>query len=114
MLGCKGCCTPFTGGQTRNSSTGSIRHSPLSDFWPETRPVLIAFMSVWRVPPTFSDASLRVVLIVSLAVKLACIVSLYRLHHPPAMYWLHDVCCLGQCIAGRVPPARSEGSRLGK
>src|SRR3546814_7640482 len=51
MLGCKGCCTPFTGGQTRNSSTGSMRHSPLSDFSAETRPVLIAFMSVWRVTP---------------------------------------------------------------
>src|SRR3546814_5773690 len=81
IYGCKGCCTSFTGGHTRNSSTGSIRHSPLSDFWPETRPVLIAFMSVWRVTPTFSDASLRVILIVSLAVKLACIVSIYRLHH---------------------------------
>src|SRR3546814_1276825 len=70
-------------------------HSPLSDFWPETRPVLIAFMSVWRVTPTFSDASLRVILIVSLAVKLACIVSIYRLHHHRAMYWMHEVCCLG-------------------
>src|SRR3546814_3413026 len=55
MLGCKGCCTPFTGGQTRNSSTGSMRHSPLSDFSAETRPVLIAFMSVWRVTPTRSE-----------------------------------------------------------
>src|SRR3546814_7138114 len=44
IYGCKGCCTSFTGGHTRNSSTGSIRHSPLSDFWPETRPVSIAFM----------------------------------------------------------------------
>src|SRR3546814_3227359 len=67
----------------------------LSDFWPETRPVLIAFMSVWRVTPTFSDASLRVRLIVSLAVKLAWIVSIYRLHHHRAMYWMHEVCCLG-------------------
>src|SRR3546814_2727134 len=80
MLGCKGCCTPFTGGQTRNSSTGSMRHSPLSDFSAETRPVLIAFMSVWRVTPTFSDASLRVIPMMSLAVKSACIVSIYRLH----------------------------------
>src|SRR3546814_6091889 len=29
IYGCKGCCTSFTGGHTRNSSTGSIRHSPL-------------------------------------------------------------------------------------
>src|SRR3546814_18450162 len=79
MLGCKGCCTPFTGGQTRNSSTGSMRHSPLSDFSAETRPVLIAFMSVWRVPPTFSDASLMVIPTMSLAVNSACIVSIYRL-----------------------------------
>src|SRR3546814_3975109 len=74
------CCTPFTGGQTRNSSTGSMRHSPLSDFSAETRPVLIAFMSVWRVTPTFSDAFLRVIPMMSLAVKSACIVSIYRLH----------------------------------
>src|SRR3546814_5257190 len=89
MLGCKGCCSPFTEGQTRNSSTGSMRHSPLSDFWPETRPVLIAFMNVWRVTPTFSDASLRVIPIVSLAVKLACIVSIYRLHRHRAMSRMH-------------------------
>src|SRR3546814_20845727 len=69
--GCKGCCTPFTGGQTRNSSTGSMRHSPLSDFSAETRPVLIAFTSVWRVTPTFSDASFRVIPMMSLAVKSA-------------------------------------------
>src|SRR3546814_16978706 len=42
---------------------------------------LIAFMSVWRVTPTFSDASLRVIPMMSLAVKSACIVSIYRLHH---------------------------------
>src|SRR3546814_786766 len=92
----KGCCTSFTGGHTRNSSTGSIRHSPLSDFWPETRPVLIAFMSVWRVTPTFSDASLREIPIVSLAVKLACIVSIYRLHRHRALSWMHGACYLGQ------------------
>src|SRR3546814_16392875 len=62
-------------------------------------------MSVWLVTPTFSYASLRVILIVSLAVKLACIVSIYRLHHHRAMYWMHEVCCLGPCLAGRVPPA---------
>src|SRR3546814_12706836 len=80
MLCCKCCCTPFTGGQTRNSSTGSMRHSPLSDFSAETRPVLIAFMSVWRVTPTVSVAYLRVIPMMSLAVKSACIVFIYRLH----------------------------------
>src|SRR3546814_13297787 len=80
MLGCKGCCTPFTGGQTRNSSTGSMRHSPLSDFSAETRTVLIAFMSVWRVTPTSSAASLRVLPMMSLAVQSALIVSIYLLH----------------------------------
>src|SRR3546814_17003528 len=79
MLGCKGCCTPFTGGQTRNSSTGSMRHSPLTAFSAEPRPVLIAFMSVSRVTPPFSDASLRVIPMMSLAVKSACFVHLFLL-----------------------------------
>src|SRR3546814_12651730 len=96
ILDCKGCCTSFTGGHTRNSSTGLIRHSPLSDFWPETRPVLIAFMSDWRVRPTCSDAYLRVIPIVSLAVKLAFIVSIYRLPRHRAMSRLHGLCSPGQ------------------
>src|SRR3546814_18826689 len=96
MLGCKGCCTPFTGGQTRNSSTGSMRHSPLSDFPAETRPVLIAFMSVWRVTPTFSDASLRVIHMMSLDVTSACLVSLYRLHLPGARHRARGACFLGR------------------
>src|SRR3546814_15166255 len=52
---------PYTTLFRSNSSTGSMLHSPLSDFSAETRPVLIAFVSVWRVTPTFSDASLRVI-----------------------------------------------------
>src|SRR3546814_5145989 len=133
MLGCKGCCTPFTGGQTRNSSTGSMRNSPLSDFSAETRPVLIAFMSVWRVTPTFSDASLRVIPMMSLAVKSACIVPIYQFHRQGERHRAHGACFLGRYRAGIVPLAspdrgaavmwradqaqfhlRSEESRVGK
>src|SRR3546814_16639422 len=103
MLGCKGCCTPFTGGQTRNSSTGSMRHSPLSDFSAETRPVLIAFMGVWRVTPTFSDASLRVIPMMSLAFNSACIVSLYPLNLQGARLRARGSCFLGRGRVGDGP-----------
>src|SRR3546814_5439192 len=102
------CCTPFTGGQTRNSSTGSMRHSPLSDFSAETRPVLIAFMSVWRVTPTFSDAFLRVIPMMSLAVKSACIVSIYRLSRQGERHRARGACFLGRCRAGIGPLASQE------
>src|SRR3546814_16966081 len=103
MLGCKGCCTPITGGQTRNSSTGSMRHSPLSEFSAETRPVLIAFMSVWRVKPTFSDASFRVIPMMSIAVKSDCIVLIYRLHLQWERHSEREACFLGRLRAGIVP-----------
>src|SRR3546814_4896166 len=40
-----------------------------------------------------------------LVVKLACIVSIYRLHRHRAMSRMHGACYLGQWLAGRVPPA---------
>src|SRR3546814_8684019 len=84
-------CALVTGVQTC-----ALPISPLSDFSAETRPVLIAFMSVWRVTPTFSDASLRVIPMMSLAVKSACIVSIYRLHRQGERHRARGACFLGR------------------
>src|SRR3546814_17683780 len=71
-------------------------------------------MSVWRVTPIFSDASLRVIPLMSLAVKSACIVSIYRLNRQGERHRGREACFLGRCRAGIVPlgsPARGSAVR---
>src|SRR3546814_16578641 len=68
-------------------------------------PVFLAFMRVCLMTPTLYDDSLRVIPIVSLAVKLDYIVSIYRLHRHLVISRMHGALYLGQCLAGRVPPA---------